>query len=374
MTNQVPPAKDDGWAMSDRRERAVMFDSPSDPMPEADASPFDAEASNVRLPTGRGVLSAEEVAALLRPNLDDMPPLEPEPEKVVDKAVQDFPDAPTRTAQVEVGDVEQQHARRLAARLSLSLRQDCGLKAAATVSNVRNEEFAYALEGAGRGVAVACFTAPSGEIGCMLMLSAPLTSALIETACGGKPSQSPGAARVLTPLDAALLEGLVRPLGGAVGGHLSFARVEIDAAFAAALASPGTARVIDLDVRVEEVRLSATLILAQDDLFEEDGQGAGRQIREPALFEGASSGAVTAQPNQKALTAVLTARIAKITVPLSRLSNLKPGATLLLGVPADQPVALLSGGLDGALAAEGEIGRKGGKIAIRVTRRGPALR
>lgn len=374
MTNQMPPAKDDGWAMSDGRERAVMFDTPDEPMPAAGLPAPQAEASNVRAPRGRGVLSAEEIAALLRPNLDDMPPLEPEPEKIEDKPVQNFPDALAKAAAVAVGDVEQQHARRLAARLSLSLRQDCGLKAAATVSKVRNEEFAYALEGAGRGVAVACFTAPSGEIGCMLMLSAPLTSALIETACGGKPSHTSGAARVLTPLDAALLEGLVRPLGGAVGKHLSFARVEIDAAFAAALASPGTARVIDLDVRVEDVRLPATLILAEDDLFEEDGQGEGQQARRPALFDDASSGAVTTQPNQKALTAVLTARIAKITVPLSRLSNLKPGATLLLGVPADQPVALLSGGRDGALAAEGEIGRKGGKVAIRVTRRGPALR
>ncbi|HAO35151.1 MAG TPA: hypothetical protein DEB28_16690, partial [Hyphomonas sp.] len=55
-------------------------------------------------------------------------------------------------------------------------------------------------------------------------------------------------------------------------------------------------------------------------------------------------------------------------------ANLKPGSTLLLGLPADQPVELLTGGRDGAVVAEGEIGRKGNRMAVRINRRTALLR
>jgi len=78
-------------------------------------------------------------------------------------------------------------------------------------------------------------------------------------------------------------------------------------------------------------------------------------------------------PGRGVLTVTLTARVASLAVPLSKLSGLKPGSTLLLGVPADQPVELVSGGTQGVLAAEAEIGRRGGRVALRILRRGPAL-
>ncbi len=74
-----------------------------------------------------------------------------------------------------------------------------------------------------------------------------------------------------------------------------------------------------------------------------------------------------------ALSATLTVRVASLAVPLSKLSGLKPGATLLLGVPADQPIELISGGDGGIKVAEAEIGRRGGRIALRITRRSSAL-
>ena len=49
-------------------------------------------------------------------------------------------------------------------------------------------------------------------------------------------------------------------------------------------------------------------------------------------------------------------------------------AALLLGLPADQPVELLTGGRDGAVVAEGEIGRKGNRMAVRINRRTALLR
>ena len=74
----------------------------------------------------------------------------------------------------------------------------------------------------------------------------------------------------------------------------------------------------------------------------------------------------TAQPE---MTAILTARLATLSVPLSRLTELKAGSTLLLGLPADQPVELLSGGRDGKPAFEGVMGRKGDKMAVKITKR-----
>ena len=65
----------------------------------------------------------------------------------------------------------------------------------------------------------------------------------------------------------------------------------------------------------------------------------------------------------------LTARIASLNVPVSQLSDLKPGSVLLLGVPTDQPVDLLTGGHSGDVVAQGDVGRRGNKIAIRVSKR-----
>ncbi|MEO1554335.1 MAG: FliM/FliN family flagellar motor C-terminal domain-containing protein, partial [Pseudomonadota bacterium] len=69
------------------------------------------------------------------------------------------------------------------------------------------------------------------------------------------------------------------------------------------------------------------------------------------------------------MTAILTARLASLTVPLSRLTELKAGSTLLLGLPADQPVELLSGGRDGKPVFEGAMGRKSNQMAVKLTKR-----
>ena len=71
-----------------------------------------------------------------------------------------------------------------------------------------------------------------------------------------------------------------------------------------------------------------------------------------------------AEPRGEGLTALLTARIATLSVPVSRLSDLKPGDTLLLGLPADEPIQLLSGGRMGHVAAEGELGAPPGRMEL----------
>ena len=186
-----------------------------------------------------------------------------------------------------------------------------------------------------------------------------LAQLLIETACGAR--ERGGAARPLSPIDLALLEALVRPLAQGVASELSFSGLETELAYAAAVAPPSEALVTEFSMRVQTETFRAQLIVAGS-------------IASPAKPD-AGQGPVTvnAHPAQGALSATLTVRVASLAVPLSKLSGLKPGATLLLGVPADQPVELISGGEGGVLAAEAEIGRRGGRIALRITRRGPAL-
>ncbi|WP_430402182.1 FliM/FliN family flagellar motor switch protein [Hyphomonas sp.] len=354
MNRPLPATADDGWDMSPRRETAVMLDMPTS---------FETFEQSARKPVLRGKLSSAEIEALLRPDLSDMAP-EPAPPPAKTITPRPIPDLDEpHTARADLPE----DALRLAARLSLAFRQGCGLRAAATVTDASAGTFASALaqHSGEMGRAIACFAAPGGEIIAMLSLSAPLAAALIESACGGKPG--PFAPRELTPLDAALLEGLVRPLGAGISPTLSFSRIETDADFAAALARPGEADVIDLDVRFDSVRMPARMILASDDLFD-----LVATAPTPHALGTAATSAAT--PSGAAVTAVLTARIASLSVPLSRLTDLKAGSTLLLGLPADQPVELLSGGRNGPVAAEAQIGRKGAQMALRITKRGPALR
>lgn len=353
MKSTLPLAADDGWDMSPRRETAVMVDMPTS---------FEPLSPDRPLPSARGVLSSAEIEALLRPDLSDMPATPPEPKSIREKPLPDVeaPVAPVMSASpsTDLPDT----ARRLASRLSMALRKGCGLRAAAVARTMTDGDFDTGLQTgiAGFGTAIACFASGDGEVDAMLVMSPELANVLIETACGGLPGDwSP---RELTPLDSALLEGLVRPLGAAIAPGLAFASVETEADFAMALARPGAAEIVDFDIRVESVRHAARLIIAKDILQDE---------AVAALPAPEATRAPAAAPS---VTVLLTARAASLSVPLSRLSDLTAGSTLLLGVPADQPVELLSGGRAGPVVAEAQIGRKGNKMALRVSRRLPGFR
>jgi flagellar motor switch protein FliM len=335
---------DDGWDMPPRRRGQVMSD-----LPKA----FEPAEPDRPLPTSRGVLTPAEIEALLRPDLSDMPP-EPEPAAPPPRSVSEF-------AAPAPADTSRDHdaARRLAARLSLALRDSCGLPVAAMVSAARRAPFDQSVsQSPATGPVFACFTARSGDVGAVLVLPAGFNQLLIETACGAQ--GRPGAPQPLSPIDLALLEALLRPLAGALAPDLAFSSLETEAVFAASIAPSGSAFVADLSLRVQTHTFGAQLILAS--------ALAGIEPSETAPAQKPS-----AAPIHGALSTVLTARVASLAVPLSRLSGLKPGATLLLGVPADQPVELVSGGEGGLLAAEAEIGRRGNRVALRITRRGPAL-
>ena len=367
MKSDLPLAADDGWDMSPRRESAVMVDMPTS---------FEPLSPDRPLPSARGVLSAAEIEALLRPDLSDLPesPAQPAPETIEDKPLPDVqalgpePETLSPAANAPTTDIPVT-ARRLASRLSLALRKGCGLRAAVAARSVREGDFDSGLTGpiAGQGSAIACFAVGEGEVDAMLVLSPELANALIETACGGGAMPGDWSPRELTPLDSALLEGLVRPLGHAIAPGLGFAGMETEADFAAALARPGTAEIIDFEIRVDGGRHAARLILSEEIV------GAAEPDVLPAPLP-AQAVAPAAEAAPSSVTVLLTARVASLSVPLSRLSDLTAGSTLLLGVPADQPVELLSGGRDGPVVAEAQIGRKGNKMALRISRRVPGFR
>jgi flagellar motor switch protein FliM len=341
----LPDSADDGWDMPPRRQGQVMADMPRS---------FEAAEPDRPLMTARGLLSPAEIEALLRPDLSDLPP-EPAPVATATRPVEEF------GAPVQQRHEDHDTARRFAARLSMAMRESCGLPIAAAVTGIGRGPFDAAVRQSDedRGQAIACFATRDGDIGAMLVLSPGLAQLLIETACGAR--ERAGAARPLSPIDLALLEALVRPLAQGVASELSFSGIETELAFAAAIAPPSEALVTEFSMRVQTETFRAQLIVA----------GAIASPPKPEAGQGPVT--VNAHPAQGALSATLTVRVASLAVPLSKLSGLKPGATLLLGVPADQPVELISGGEGGVLAAEAEIGRRGGRIALRITRRGPAL-
>ncbi|MEX1249637.1 MAG: FliM/FliN family flagellar motor switch protein [Hyphomonas sp.] len=340
----LPDSADDGWDMPPRREGQVMADMPRTSEPAEPDRP---------LMTGRGVLTPAEIQALLRPDLSDMGP-EPPPAGAQARPVEEF-----AAESLRLRNEDHDIARRFAARLSMAMREHCGLPIAAAVAATGRGPFDAAVRQADedRGQAIACFATRAGDIGAMLVLSPGLAQLLIETACGSR--ERGGPVRPLSPIDTALLEALVRPLAQAVSPELGFSGIETELVFAASIAPPAEAMVTEFSMRMQTDIFRAQLIVT--------AEIAGPRTEAPAPVT------VNAHPAQGALSATLTARVACLAVPLSKLSGLKPGATLLLGVPADQPVELISGGDGGVLAAEAEIGRRGGRIALRITRRGPAL-
>lgn len=291
-----------------------------------------------RLPTTRGILSAAEIEMLLRPDIPKDAFEEP-----VSATERPMPDLEGSNA----GQALDVQAEALAARLTLVMRKACGIDAVFRTSASRRGSLRSAPGEISGGKMLVLFDGPDREVAGVLVLSATLAEALIDRACGGRLRQSSHEdAREFTALDRMLVEGVLGPLASALDPAFTISHVETEAAAAEAVLPPGEGVLASL---------SATV--------------AGREGK--AVF--ARLEQVRSTPEARALPgqlhATLTARLVSLDVPVSRLSDLKPGSVLLLGVPTDQPVALLSGGRNGALAAEGEIGRKGNRIAVRITRR-----
>ncbi|MEM1150285.1 MAG: FliM/FliN family flagellar motor switch protein [Pseudomonadota bacterium] len=314
--------------------------------------PADVDAQRP-FPTARGMLSAAEIEALLRPDLPD----EPEAPKTT---------APRTLAELDAPQlaIDQDDAERLCARLGLAIHRATGLGAGLKLVNLSAQSFRSAFPAPESGAAFACYGSENGDVDAVLALSSMATLGLVDASCGADASDLRELRpRPLTEIDTALLDRVLSPLAPHLPGG-SLHCLESRAAFTLSVAPPGAATRIDLELKLESFSASGRLIIS--DAAWETFKTEPEVPLDPLGAMGT--------PRGRELTALLTARIASLSVPVSRLANLKPGDTLLLGVPADEPVQLLSGGRNGPIAAEGEVGRKGAKMAVRVTKRGPALR
>ncbi len=298
------------------------------------------EGENFRVPTARGVLSAAEIAALLRPDI---------PEDAFDapQAV-----GPRQICDFEVGgegDLLTGDAQTLAAEMTLALRKHCGVDAVLALRAASHSPMSQIVSSHSQPAVLVLFKDRVGLQNAGLTLDAGLVSALVSVACGGDPVAETG--RPLSALDGRILEHMLAPLAAAIDPSFQIVCVETDRSAAFAMLAPGKAMLADLSCQLGPV--AGRMIFAR---IQDQKQTADPQLAAPAI------------------SATVTARIARISVPISKLSGLVPGSVLRLGLPKDQPVELLSGGRDGPVIAEGEIGRKGERMAIRINRCTPALK
>lgn len=324
---------DEDWSMSERRKKAVMRD-----VPDIGPPPALPAADDFKIPTARGLLSKEEIQALLRPDLPSINDTGSE-----------------RPLERDFGSGaggDRIEGRRLAARLSRAFGQFAGLKAALNLKLARTfaaPDTMFGKDAEKSGTAYVAFGRTDGDVTHILCLSAALSDCLVANACGAaKPTRSSTPGRTLSVIDCALIEQFLAPFASILDDDLSFVGIETDRKYVQSLIASDAGRAFDFEVMAGDVVCDASLIAVDD-------HHAAMDARMPV-------------PARRPVTAVLTARIASLSVPVSRVAKLKAGDTLLFGLPSDQPVELLSGGRDGVAAFEGDIGRKGNQMAVRIRR------
>ncbi|RIJ27067.1 FliM/FliN family flagellar motor switch protein [Henriciella mobilis] len=330
----APLQEADEWAMPERREREVMRDMPGKRRPPVD---------DYKFPTPRGVLSKAEIEALLRPDLPTINDTE---------APQPGQDQPVERAFDDVELLGAEGGKRLAARLSLIFAQATGLKAAfrfRSSARVNDVEAALVETASDATAAYICYGAGEDTVTHVLQVPETLGAALVSHACGGVADlQTQPFKRAFSAIDCALIEQLLAPLRAAFDPETGFIGVETEHRFVGALVPGQSGERVRFQVVLNDEAIELDLLVTE----------AQKAVR--------SEAGPSEQPRKRPVTAVVTARLASLNVPVSKLTGLKAGDTLLLGLPADQPVQLLSGGRDGVPAFEGDIGRKGNNMAIRI--------
>lgn len=298
------------------------------------------EGDNFRVRTGRGVLSAAEIEALLRPDVPE--DAFEEPETVTPRPVFDFETG--ADGGVLTGDAET-----LAAEMTVALRKHCGIDAVLGLRSAAYSPLSQIVSLHETPSVMILFRDRAGLQNAGLTLDADLASALVAVSCGGQAMA--GNTRPLSALDGRILEHMLAPLAEAIDPSFQIVCVETGRSAAFAMLPPGKAMLADMSCQLGHVQ----------------GRMIFARVQEPDTK-------IDAHALPAPVSAVVTARIARVSIPISRLSDLKPGSTLPLGLRPDQPVEILSGGRDGQLIAEGDIGRKGERIAVRITKCSPALK
>ena len=291
--------------------------------------------------SARTLLSAAELDALLNPNLSDLPDKTP----AKDAALPDL-DADRQRHQTL-----QRGGETLAARLSLTLQADAGLEIAIRAGSVDERPFRSVVEQMREAVAFVVFVGVENSVTGVLGLGAQLATSLIETATGAAHRFSDVVQpRALTDLDRSVLSALFQTIAPAFNAQQ--VRIDHRLLTAAAVAPPADGARLQLTVCLGD-RAWPALLATRSEILDGLSPVGGCEARDPIV-------------QRDTLTTLLTARLARLSVPVSRIAALKPGQTLLLGLPVDQPVELLSGGRDGTSAATADLGRAGAFMAVRL--------
>lgn len=296
-----------------------------------------------QIPSKRGLLTPEEIEALLRPDLPEPEVPSPSVQETVPFPVQEQ----SETSKSDLANPLVEDAARLAARLTLALRSACQIDASTRIAGAVTAPLTDLVAQHNGELVLVLFCDEADQQVAGLTLDGVLAAQLIDQVCGGGGLQ--GTPRKLTRLDQNILEAVLKPLAPMLDPSFSIGCVEVNKTAAEALLPPDQAVLADMLCEIGGSRGKAVFAVLTDPI-------------------GPDKSSERAQHEAGHFKTIVTARLASLKVPVARLSDLKPGSVLLLGVPADQPVELLSGDHKGQVVAEGSIGRKGTKIAVKVTK------
>ena len=213
------------------------------------------------------------------------------------------------------------------------------------------------------------FEDATGDPAAAMTLPARAGAQLLDLVCGGTGAQTSGVSDLRSRLARRILRDALAPMAEAlratVNRTVTLCRIETEARFAALVPSGGGLH--RLGLRMELLGQSGEVVVHICPASSpETGPGAavsGLPSHPQPLLNPPETGRL------QGLETALSVRLVRLTVPASKLAALKPGQLLLLGVPTDQPVELISGrGDTKRVHAEGRMGRLGGRKAVKISR------
>lgn len=301
-------------------------------------------------PTKRGLLSKAEVEMLLRPDLSDMDEEAPvattggKPHSVGSLDLVLF-DSDSDADDIGACEI-------ITTRMIAALRRDGQLPMVLELASVGGEP-----DLSEQGMIHAVFETRDGDPVAGVSLTNELVQTVLNRLCG-----QPGAHRSASqPMDIgdagrAVLKEALAPLASAlslrVGADVALRRIESDQRLA---------RLVQTGLEHDNFTIRASCDDAESRMVV--------RVRpvEKARDEDSPE---RSDDRLECLEARLYARLMRKTVSVGELSELAPGKTLLLGVPSDQPVEMVTRlGSGDQPIADGRVGRSGGQIAVKLTRR-----
>jgi len=347
----------DEWTLSGLRGRIRdLPETPAPDLPETEPpEPEPAIDPDRPFPTKRGILSKAEIEALLRPDLSDMEP-EATPRGGTATQAGDSLDLVLFDAEETHAGISASNLQALATRMMAALRRDGLLSVALELGSIGALPAEWPA-----GTVHLVFETSSGDPVVSMALPPAFVDEVLEALCGQEPLRQTGhEARAPGVLGSRLLREafapLAPPIAALAGQGLALRRVETDARFTRLVEGLEGRICFTLRAECSGPGHRISVVICPVDPSPEDGAGA-------------LIGALDESGLPEHLESRLHARLATLKLPVSQLADLAPGRTLLLGVPPDQPVELVTRlGGEARPVAEARIGRLGGQMAVKLSR------